>query len=147
MGDEAPRYNGADRRRCAKDDYCVNLAVMIQQHEGFKQRSSAEYVSLAQTVAELRGLVVALPGHVAEQIEADRKQVEKDIAIGVREVDTAVRRDLGGVNTRLAHGSDDFKEIFRRLTKLERCVLALTVFVGLTECGKIAGYVWSWVAH
>ena len=68
--------------------------------------------------SELRELVVALPKEIAAQIAKDRREVDHT----------------------LDKGSEDFKEIFRRLAKLEKAVLAIYIIVALVVVGK--GLAW-----
>ena len=85
---------------------------------GSSRRASAEYAALERLVGELRELVVALPKEVAAQIAKERSEVDRTL-------------DKGG---------EDFKEIFRRLAKLEKAVLAVYIIVALVVVGK--GLAW-----
>jgi hypothetical protein len=114
----APEYSGPERRKCLPDAYCINLSRVKIEFEGFKQKTSAEYAALERLVGELRELVVALPKEVAAQIAKDRSEVDRTL-------------DKGG---------EDFKEIFRRLAKLEKAVLAIYIIVALVVVGK--GLAW-----
>ena len=105
--DRAPDYAGPERRKCPPEAYCINLSRVKIEFEGFKQKASAEYAALERLVGELRELVVALPKEVAAQIAKDRSEVDHS----------------------LDKSSEDFKEIFRRLGKLEKAVLALCIIV------------------
>ncbi len=111
-------YAGPERRKCPPDSYCINLSRVKIEFEGFKQKTSAEYAALERLVGELRELVVALPKEVAAQIAKDRSEVDRTL-------------DKGG---------EDFKEIFRRLAKLEKAVLAIYIIVALVVVGK--GLAW-----
>ncbi|MGO8702710.1 MAG: hypothetical protein ACLQVA_02745 [Candidatus Brocadiia bacterium] len=111
-------YAGPERRRCPPEAYCINLSRIKIEFEGFKQKASAEYAALERLVGELRELVVALPKEVAAQIAKERSEVDRTL-------------DKGG---------EDFKEIFRRLAKLEKAVLAVYIIVALVVVGK--GLAW-----
>jgi hypothetical protein len=113
-----PDYAGPERRKCPVDAYCVNLSNVKIELEGLKQKTSAEYTALERLVGELRELVVALPKEIAAQIAKDRREVDHT----------------------LDKGSEDFKEIFRRLAKLEKAVLAVYIIVALVIVGK--GLAW-----
>jgi hypothetical protein len=115
---QSPEYSGPERRKCLQDAYCINLSRVKIEFEGFKQKTSAEYAALERLVGELRELVVALPKEVAAQIAKDRSEVDRTL-------------DKGG---------EDFKEIFRRLAKLEKAVLAIYIIVALVVVGK--GLAW-----
>jgi len=126
LGPEAGRrdseQNGpfelAQGRKCAPDSYCINLSKVKIELEGFKQKTSAEYTALERLVGELRELVVALPKEIAAQIAKDRKEVDHSFD----------------------KGNEDFREIFRRLAKLEKAVLAIYIIVALVIVGK--GLAW-----
>jgi hypothetical protein len=169
MADErAETYTGPERRKCAKDAYCINLSQVKIEFEGFRRETAAEYRALNESFSEVRGMVAALPKEISAQIErrrhetdaqiaserqdleekiaAERADLEAKIAAERKEMDHEVGRDLKEVDDRLDRGNDDFKEVFHRLRRVERAVLALTILVGLIECGKGVAYVWSWVA-
>ncbi|MGD1001868.1 MAG: hypothetical protein ABSA67_14330 [Candidatus Brocadiia bacterium] len=114
----AADYAGPERRRCPPEAYCINLSRIKIEFEGFKQKASAEYAALERLVGELRELVVALPKEVAAQIAKERSELDRTL-------------DKGG---------EDFKEIFRRLAKLEKAVLAVYIIVALVIVGK--GLAW-----
>ena len=114
----ATDYAGPERRRCPPEAYCINLSRIKIEFEGFKQKASAEYAALERLVGELRELVVALPKEVAAQIAKERSELDRTL-------------DKGG---------EDFKEIFRRLAKLEKAVLAVYIIVALVIVGK--GLAW-----
>jgi hypothetical protein len=109
---------GRRGRKCPPDSYCVNLSKVKIELEGFKQKSSAEYSALERLVGELRELVVALPKEIAAQIAKDRREVDHSFD----------------------KGNEDFREIFRRLAKLEKAVLAIYIIVALVIVGK--GLAW-----
>jgi hypothetical protein len=111
-------YSGPERRKCLLDGYCINLSNVKIELEGHKQKTSAEYAALERLVNELRELVVALPKEIAAQIEKGRREVDHT----------------------LDKGNEDFKEIFRRLAKLEKAVLAIYIIVALVVIGK--GLAW-----
>jgi hypothetical protein len=117
-GGREPEYAGPERRKCPLDGYCINLSNVKIELEGHKQKSSAEYAALERLVNELRELVVALPKEIAAQIAQDRREV----------------------NHTLDKGGEDFKEIFRRLAKIEKAVLAIYIVVALALVGK--GLAW-----
>jgi hypothetical protein len=111
-------FDAAQGRKCAPDMYCINLSRVKIELEGFKQKSCAEYAALERLVGELRELVVALPKEVAAQIAKDRREV----------------------NHSFEEGNEDFREIFRRLAKLEKAVLAIYIIVALVIVGR--GLAW-----
>jgi hypothetical protein len=111
-------YAGPERRKCPVDGYCINLANVKIELEGHKQKTSAEYAALERLVNELRELVVALPKEIAAQIAKDRREVDHSFD----------------------KGNEDFKEVFRRLAKLEKAVLAVYIIVGAVMIGK--GFMW-----
>ena len=113
-----PEYAGPERRKCAPDSYCINLSKVKIEFEGFKQKTSAEYTALERLVGELRELVVALPKEIAAQITKDRQEVDHSFD----------------------KGNEEFREIFRRLAKLEKAVLAIYIIVALVIVGK--GLAW-----
>jgi hypothetical protein len=117
-GSRAPDYSGPERRKCPPEGYCINLSNVKIEFEGFKQKTSAEYASLERLVGELRELVVGLPKEIAAQIARERSEVDRTL-------------DKGG---------EDFKEIFRRLAKLEKAILAVYIIVALVIVGK--GLAW-----
>jgi hypothetical protein len=112
--------DAAGRRKCPMDEYCVNLSNVKIELEGLKQKTSAEYAALERLVGELREMLVALPKEVAAQIEKGRKEVDHSFD----------------------KGNEDFKEIFRRLAKLEKAMLAIYILVGVITVGK--GFAWLW---
>jgi hypothetical protein len=114
----APDYAGPERRKCPPEAYCINLSRVKIDFEGFKQKASAEYAALERLVGELRELVVALPKEIAAQIAKERSELDRTL-------------DKGG---------EDFKEIFRRLAKLEKAVLAVYIIVAIVIVGK--GLAW-----
>ena len=113
-----PDYAGPERRKCPMDGYCINLSNVKIELEGHKQKTSAEYAALERLVNELRELVVALPKEIAAQIAQDRREVDHSFD----------------------KGNEDFKEVFRRLAKLEKAVLAIYIIVGAVMIGK--GFMW-----
>jgi hypothetical protein len=118
MSHETP--DAADRRKCPMDGYCVNLSNVKIELEGLKQKTSAEYAALDRLVGELREMLVALPKEVAAQIEKGRKEVDHSFD----------------------KGNEEFKEIFRRLAKLEKAMIAIYILVGVITVGK--GFAWLW---
>jgi hypothetical protein len=114
----APESAGPERRKCPPESYCINLSRVKIDFEGFKQKTSAEYAALERLVGELRELVVALPKEIAAQIARERSELDRTL-------------DKGG---------EDFKEIFRRLAKLEKAVLAIYIIVAVVIVGK--GLAW-----
>jgi len=151
-------YEGPERRKCAKDAPCSNVLHLLVETEGQRRQSAAEYKALTGTVEGLRGLVSALPREISAQITKDREEVEKaldrereqiagDLATERKERETQIKTERKELDGTLEKGSENFAEIFRRLTKLERSVLALIIFFGLVECGKGVAYIWTWVAH
>jgi hypothetical protein len=118
MSHETP--DAAGRRKCPMDGYCVNLSNVKIELEGLKQKTSAEYAALERLVGELREMLVALPKEIAAQIEKGRKEVDHSFD----------------------KGDEDFKEIFRRLAKLEKAMIAIYILVGVITIGK--GFAWLW---
>jgi hypothetical protein len=112
--------DAAGRRKCPMDGYCVNLSNVKIEMEGLKQKTSAEYAALERLVGELREMLVALPKEIAAQFAAERSHTDKN----------------------LDKGNDEFHEIFRRLAKLEKAMIAIYILVGVITVGK--GFAWLW---
>jgi hypothetical protein len=101
-------------QQCAPGEPCVNVERLSGEVHG-------EIKLFASKIQDLRAQLSELPRQVTQAIRAERESV-------------------GG---KLTRGEGHFDEIFRRLNRIEKQILAmwvLVVVIGLGEAGKVIAW-------
>ena len=106
--------------QCPPGKHCVNVEQVKGVVESSRQELRGEVRLLKSLVDDLRADLGTLPQRISDQLRDDRNDA----------------------NVRFARGQEHFREMYGRLNKIERAVLALWIVVGIIAVGKAAGMLW-----
>ena len=138
-------YNGPERRRCERGQFCTNLAEARAGTQVLAERVDIEYRALHTRLDELSERLMALPREISDQIERERRERREQIEKNLEERREEVVANRADLDAELGAGTAEFKKIAKRLKKIEGRQMLLWFLVAVAIFGdavKIIALFW-----